>query len=107
MIGEEFGFLGAVTLICLYFLMIYRIIRIAMRSNSLFGVYISAGVAGLIIFQVFQNIGMTIGLMPVTGLALPFISYGGSALLTNMIAIGLVFSVNIRSKQYMFGRGWD
>ncbi|MCI4136260.1 rod shape-determining protein RodA [Bacillus vallismortis] len=106
-IGEEFGFMGAVTVICLYFLMIYRIIRIAMRSNSLFGVYISAGVAGLILFQVFQNIGMTIGLMPVTGLALPFISYGGSALLTNMIALGLVFSVNIRSKHYMFGRGWD
>ncbi|MDO3661611.1 FtsW/RodA/SpoVE family cell cycle protein [Bacillus sp. C28GYM-DRY-1] len=51
--------------------------------------------------------GVTIGLMPVTGLALPFISYGGSALLTNMIALGLVFSVNIRSKHYMFGRGWD
>ena len=60
--------------------MIYRIIRIALSSNSLFGLYICAGVAGLIVFQVFQNIGMTIGLMPITGLALPFISYGGSAL---------------------------
>lgn len=105
-IGEEFGFLGAVTLVCLYFLMIYRIIRIAISSNSLFGLYICAGVAGLIVFQVFQNIGMTIGLMPITGLALPFISYGGSALLTNMIALGLVFSVNIRSKHYMFGNDW-
>ncbi|TWL44813.1 Peptidoglycan glycosyltransferase RodA [Bacillus licheniformis] len=98
--------MGAVTLVCLYFLMIYRIIRIALSSNSLFGLYICAGVAGLIVFQVFQNIGMTIGLMPITGLALPFISYGGSALLTNMIALGLVFSVNIRSKHYMFGNDW-
>lgn len=101
-IGEEFGFIGASILICLYFLLIYRIITIAFHSNSLFGVYICVGVIGLISFQVFQNIGMTIGLMPITGLALPFVSYGGSALLTNMMALGLVTSVHLRSKSYMF-----
>ncbi|MBU7595241.1 FtsW/RodA/SpoVE family cell cycle protein [Metabacillus halosaccharovorans] len=101
-IGEEFGFVGAATLISLYFLLIYRMIKIAHNAQTLFGYYICSGCVGLIAFQVFQNIGMTIGLMPITGLALPFISYGGSALITNMIAIGLVLSVNIRSKKYMF-----
>ena len=102
-IGEEFGFIGSVILITLYFLLIYRLILIAMNTSNMFGVYIIAGVTGLIAFQVFQNIAMTIGLMPVTGLALPLVSYGGSALLTNMIALGLVFSIQIRSKKFMFG----
>lgn len=102
-IGEEFGFIGASILISLYFLLIYRIIMIAVNANSLFGVYICIGTVGLIAFQVFQNIAMTIGLMPITGIALPLISYGGSALLTNMMALGLVMSVHARTKRYMFG----
>ncbi|SEO51582.1 rod shape-determining protein RodA [Amphibacillus marinus] len=102
-IGEEFGFIGTSILVILFFLLIYRIITIAFHANSLFGVYICIGVIGLFTFQVFQNIGMTIGLMPITGLALPFISYGGSALLTNMLALGLVTSVHLRTKSYMFG----
>ncbi|GAB2557633.1 rod shape-determining protein RodA [Gracilibacillus alcaliphilus] len=101
-IGEEFGFIGASMLILLYFLLIYRIITIAIKANDIFGVYICVGVIALIAFQVFQNIGMTIGLMPVTGIALPFISYGGSALITNMIALGLIQSIYLRSKDYMF-----
>ncbi|WP_249872077.1 rod shape-determining protein RodA [Oceanobacillus saliphilus] len=101
-IGEEFGFIGASILIFLYFLLIYRIITIALKANNLFGVYICVGVIGLIASQVFQNIGMTIGIMPITGLALPFLSYGGSALFTNMMALGLVISVHLRSKDYMF-----
>jgi cell division protein FtsW (lipid II flippase) len=83
--------------------LIYRIITIALQANSLFGMYICVGVITLLTFQIFQNIGMTIGLMPITGLALPFVSYGGSALLTNMLAIGLVTSVHLRTKSYMFG----
>lgn len=102
-IGEEFGFLGATILIVIYFLLFYRMIIIAFSCNNIFGSYLVAGVIGLLVFQIFQNIGMTIGLMPITGLALPFISYGGSALLTNMIAIGLVLNVNIRTRHYMFG----
>ncbi|MBU8880412.1 rod shape-determining protein RodA [Bacillus sp. FJAT-29790] len=101
-VGEEFGFIGAAVLISLYFILIYRIIIIALNSNNVFGCYICAGVIGLISFQVFQNISMTIGLMPITGIPLPFVSYGGSSLLTNMMALGLVISVNIRSKKYMF-----
>lgn len=101
-IGEEFGFIGTVLLLLIYFLLIYRIIQIALQTTNLFGVYICVGTVGLISLQVFQNIGMTIGLMPITGLALPFISYGGSALLTNFVALGLVFSVQKHSKQFMF-----
>ncbi len=101
-IGEEFGFLGATVLIVIYFLLFYRMIIIAFSCNNVYGSYMVAGVIGLLVFQIFQNVGMTIGLMPITGLALPFISYGGSALLTNMIAIGLVLNVNIRTRHYMF-----
>ncbi|RXI98643.1 rod shape-determining protein RodA [Anaerobacillus alkaliphilus] len=102
-IGEEFGFLGATILIVIYFLLFYRMIIIAFSCNNIFGSYLVAGIIGLLVFQIFQNIGMTIGLMPITGLALPFVSYGGSALLTNMIAIGIVLNVNIRTRHYMFG----
>ncbi|AOH53754.1 rod shape-determining protein RodA [Peribacillus muralis] len=103
-IGEEFGFIGAAILISLYFILLYRITIIAFNSNNIFGYFICGGVIGLISFQVFQNIAMTIGLMPVTGIALPLLSYGGSALITNMMALGLVFSVNLRSKKYMFSK---
>ncbi|MFD2656577.1 rod shape-determining protein RodA [Gracilibacillus thailandensis] len=101
-IGEEFGFIGGSILIVLYFLLIYRIIVIALKTDDLFGVYICVGIITLLSFQIFQNIAMTIGLMPVTGIALPFISYGGSALITNMLALGLVQSIYVRSKDYMF-----
>ncbi|WP_054710946.1 rod shape-determining protein RodA [Bacillus sp. JCM 19041] len=101
-IGEEFGFLGAMVLLVVYFLMFYRMIMIALTCNNLFGSYLVSGVVGLLVFQVFQNIAMTIGLMPITGLALPFVSYGGSALLTNMIAIGIVLNVHYRTREYMF-----
>lgn len=103
-VGEESGFAGGAFLIGLYFLLIYRMILVAINAENLLGVYIVSGSIGLIAFQVFQNIGMTIGLMPVTGLALPFVSYGGSALLTNMIAMGLVLSIQLRSKKYLFLR---
>ncbi|WP_147805160.1 rod shape-determining protein RodA [Alkalicoccus halolimnae] len=102
-IAEEFGFIGATILIVIYFLLLYRMVMIAFTCNNTFGSYLVAGVVGLLVFQIFQNIGMTIGVVPITGLALPFVSYGGSALVTNMIAVGLVLNVNIRTKYFMFG----
>ncbi|PYZ93815.1 rod shape-determining protein RodA [Salipaludibacillus keqinensis] len=102
-IGEEFGFVGATVLIVVYFLLLYRMVIIAFSCNNSFGTYLVAGVIGLLVFQIFQNIGMTIGLVPITGLALPFVSYGGSALITNMLAVGIVLNVNIRTRHYMFG----
>ncbi|GMB08937.1 rod shape-determining protein RodA [Thermolongibacillus altinsuensis] len=101
-IAEQFGFIGSSIVISLFFLLIYRMIHIALESHDPFGSYLCAGVIGMITFQVFQNIGMTIGLLPITGLPLPFISYGGSSLATYMLAIGLVLNVRSRTKKFMF-----
>ncbi|EJW15983.1 cell cycle protein, FtsW/RodA/SpoVE family [Paenibacillus alvei DSM 29] len=94
-IGEKYGFLGSSVLLLLYFMLIYRIFLIANTSMNLAGGYLVIGLVGMIVFQVFVNIGMHIGLVPLTGLSLPFISYGGSSMLTNMLTIGLVMSVHI------------
>jgi rod shape determining protein RodA len=101
-IAEQFGFIGGSIVVSLFFLLIYRMIHIALESHDPFGSYLCAGVIGMITFQVFQNIGMTIGLLPITGLPLPFISYGGSSLATYMLAIGLVLNVRSRTKKFMF-----
>ena len=77
-------------------------IHIALESSSAFGSYIVTGVIAMFTFQVFQNIGMTIGVLPITGLTLPFVSYGGTGIIMNMIAIGLVMNVASKSKTYMF-----
>lgn len=97
-ISEEFGFIGAVLVILLLFLIIARCIKAAQNANDLFGKYICIGIASMLIFHTFENAGMCIGLMPVTGIPLPFISYGGTSLMTNMIAIGIVLSVTRHSK---------
>ncbi len=102
-IGEEFGFLGTALLIIIYFVMIYRMIIIAINSKDSFGMMLVAGVVGLLSFQIFQNIGMTIGIVPITGVTLPFISYGGSSILTNMLAVGIVLNVHVHTREYMFG----
>lgn len=92
-IGEEYGFLGSAVLLLLYFLLIHRMVHIVKDSRELAGAYLVTGLIGMLVFQIFVNIGMHIGLVPLTGISLPFISYGGSSLLSNMIAIGLVLSV--------------
>jgi rod shape determining protein RodA len=91
--GEELGFVGTITIVVLLAIVIVRAIRIAARADDLFGVLIASGVAIWFAFQSFVNIGMTIGIMPITGLPLPFISYGGSAVFADMIAIGMLQSV--------------
>lgn len=101
-IAEQFGFVGTSIIISLFFLLIYRMIHIALESHDPFGSYLCAGVIGMITFQVFQNVGMTVGILPITGLPLPFISYGGSSLATYMIAIGIVLNVRSRTKKFMF-----
>lgn len=97
--AEEFGFIGASVLLCIFTFTVYRMIRIALRCDDRFGTCIIAGVVGMLVFQVFQNIGMTIGLLPITGLPLPFISYGGSSILTQMVAVGLVLNVAMQQKR--------
>jgi rod shape determining protein RodA len=99
-IGEEFGFQGAAVLLLLYFLFIYRMILIAYQCYDLRGSFIIIGIATMMVFQIFQNIGMMIGIMPITGITLPFISYGGTSLLLNMMCIGLVFSIKANQEKY-------
>lgn len=101
-VGNAFGFFGASALIALFFLLIYRIIHAALKTHDPFGTYICTGIIGMLMFTIFENIGMTIQVMPITGIPLPFISYGGSSLLTNMMSIGLVLSIQARSRKYMF-----
>ncbi|TJY41441.1 rod shape-determining protein RodA [Cohnella pontilimi] len=99
-VGEEFGFQGAAVLLLLYFLFIYRMIIIAYQCIDLRGSYIIIGIASMLVFQVFENIGMMIGLMPITGITLPFISYGGTSLLLNMACIGIIFSIRAHQEKY-------
>ncbi|MCJ7840293.1 rod shape-determining protein RodA [Lederbergia sp. NSJ-179] len=106
-IGEEFGFIGASIVISLFFLLIYQITRTGLDTKNPFYSYICTGVVAMIAFHVFQNIGMTIGLMPITGIPLPFISYGGSGLLANMMVIGIVLSVRYHYKRFMFASDED
>jgi rod shape determining protein RodA len=100
--AEELGFLGALAMIALLFFLLWRILRIAGRSRDTFGRLLAAGVAGLIFFQAVINVGMNLGLMPVTGIPLPFVSYGGSSFLTLVLGLGLVESVAIRHKKLEF-----
>ncbi|HET9078929.1 MAG TPA: rod shape-determining protein RodA [Trebonia sp.] len=91
--GEELGFIGCAVIVALLSLIVLRAVRAAQRADDMFGMLVAAGVAVWFAFQAFVNIGMTIGIMPITGLPLPFVSYGGSAIFADMIAIGLVQSV--------------
>ena len=91
--GEELGFIGAASIVALLAIVVFRAIRAAQIADDMFGMLVASGVAIWFLFQTFVNVGMTIGIMPITGLPLPFISYGGSAIFADMIAIGLVQSV--------------
>ncbi|NLY80762.1 MAG: FtsW/RodA/SpoVE family cell cycle protein, partial [Lysinibacillus sp.] len=86
----------------LYFILIYHLTKITLTLKDPFCTYVCAGIIAMITFHVFENIGMTIQLLPITGIPLPFISYGGSSLMGNALAIGLVFSMKYHYKKYMF-----
>ncbi|KGX85437.1 FtsW/RodA/SpoVE family cell cycle protein [Pontibacillus marinus] len=101
-IAEQFGFIGASLVLTLFFLLIYRIIHTALESNDPFGSYLCVGMIGMFTYQIFQNIGMSIKLLPITGLPLPFLSYGGSSTLTYLLAIGIILNVRSRTKSFMF-----
>jgi rod shape determining protein RodA len=101
-VGEEYGFIGASVLVSLFFLLIYHITKVGMETKNNFYTYICVGVISMITFHVFQNIGMTIGVLPITGIPLPFISYGGSSLMGNMLGLGFIVSIRYHYKKYMF-----
>ncbi len=95
-VGEEFGFLGAALVLGLFALLIWRGLRIAAMSKDLFGTLLAAGAVAILIFQIFINVGMTIGVAPVTGIPLPFISYGGTSLLAGYLLVGMMLNVHMR-----------
>ncbi|HEL8194061.1 TPA: rod shape-determining protein RodA [Listeria monocytogenes] len=103
-IGGNFGFIGGCVLIMLYFLLIYQIIRVALDINIPFYSYICTGVCSMILFHVLENIGMTIGLLPITGIPLLFVSYGGSSLLGAFMALGLVLSARYNAPEVNLGK---
>jgi rod shape determining protein RodA len=92
-VGEEFGFLGAAIVLSLYALLIWRALRILTLAKNLYGALIAGGIVAMLMFQVFVNVGMTVGIMPITGVPLPLMSYGGSSVLVTLIALGLLQSI--------------
>jgi len=101
-IVEELGFIGGATLVAAYSWFIYSMARVAYMSKDLYGTLIVMGFLGMFVFQIFENIAMCMGIMPATGITLPFISYGGSSILSSMIALGLVINVAIRNRGVTF-----
>jgi rod shape determining protein RodA len=101
-IGEEVGFLGSIMVLALFVVILYKAIQIANEARDFFGSILAAGIAAMIGFQMFVNIGMTLGLLPVVGVPLPYISYGGTALVVNMCALGILQSIAMRRHKLLF-----
>ena len=101
-IGEELGFLGGLLIITVFGILLYRMATVVRDALDFYGALVVSGVIGMFAFQIFENIAMTMGLMPVTGITLPFLSYGGSSILSNMAAFGIVLDVGMRSKSINF-----
>lgn len=96
-LGEDFGFAGSLVFLILYVCLIYRILKITLQSNNQFYTYISIGFVMMLVFHIFENIGAVTGILPLTGIPLPFVSQGGSAIISNLIGIGLVLSIHNQS----------
>jgi len=104
-VGERWGFAGAALVLSLYALLIWRGLRILTLSKNLYGALVAGGIVGMFLFQVVVNTGMTVGIMPITGITLPLMSYGGSSLIASMIAVGLLQSIYARGRQAAAGKG--
>ena len=96
-IAEDFGFIGSVAVVALYLLLIYRMLKITLKSNNQFYTYISTGFIMMLLFHIFENIGAVTGLVLLTGIPLPFISQGGSAIISNLIGVGLLLSMSYQT----------
>jgi rod shape determining protein RodA len=97
-VGERYGFVGAALVLSLYALLIWRTLRILTLAKNLFGALIAGGIVAMLMFQVFVNVGMTVGIMPITGVTLPLLSYGGSSVLTTFLALGLLQSIYVQAR---------
>jgi len=97
-IGEEYGFLGASIVLSLFALLIWRVLRILTMAKNLYGALIAGGIVAMLMFQVFVNVGMTIGIMPITGVPLPLLSYGGSSVIVTLMAVGILQSIHVQAR---------
>jgi rod shape determining protein RodA len=97
-VGERYGFVGAALVLSLYALLIWRTLRILTMSKDLFGALVAGGVVAMLMFQVFVNVGMAIGIMPITGVTLPLMSYGGSSVIATLLAVGLLQSIYVQAR---------
>jgi rod shape determining protein RodA len=104
-VGEEFGFVGAALVLSLFALMIWRALRILTMSKNFYGALVAGGITAMLMFQVFVNVGMTIGIMPITGIPLPLVSYGGSSVLTTLMAVGLLQSIHAQARETAAAKG--
>jgi rod shape determining protein RodA len=104
-VGEEFGFVGAAIVLSLYALVIWRGLRILTMAKNLYGSLVAAGIVAMLMFQVFVNVGMTVGIMPITGVPLPLMSYGGSSVIVTLLALGLLQSVHVQAREIALAKG--
>jgi rod shape determining protein RodA len=104
-VGETYGFAGAALVLSLYALLIWRSLRILTLAKNLYGTLIAGGILAVLMFQVFVNVGMTIGIMPITGVPLPLMSYGGSSVLVTFICLGLLQSIHVQGRLAVAGKG--
>jgi rod shape determining protein RodA len=101
-IGEELGYVGALGLIALYAIVLFGAVRALLAAGDRFGVLLAAGLIAMFVFHITINIGMTVGIMPVTGIPLPFISYGGTAILTDFAAVGILLNIHVQRDKLVF-----
>jgi rod shape determining protein RodA len=97
-VGERWGFVGGALVLSLYALLIWRGLRILTMAKNLFGALIAGGIVAMLLFQVFVNVGMNVGIMPITGIPLPLMSYGGSSVVSTLIAVGLLQSIYVQGR---------
>jgi cell division protein FtsW len=98
-VAEELGFVGGVVVFLLFAALIWRVLAIAWRSRDPFGLMVGAGIASMILFQLTVNVGMVLGIMPITGIPLPFITHGGSSLMSLAVGLGILQSIAIRQQR--------
>jgi rod shape determining protein RodA len=103
-VGERYGFVGAALVLSLYALLVWRGLRILTMAKNLYGALIAGGIVAMLLFQVFVNVGMNVGIMPITGIPLPLMSYGGSSVLTTLLAVGLLQSIHVQARVSQKGR---
>ena len=103
-IGERYGFAGAALVLSLYALLIWRALRIVTLSKNSYGVLVAGGIAAMLLFQVFVNVGMNLGIMPITGITLPLLSYGGSSMIATLLAIGVLQSIHVQARLSQKGK---